>query len=725
MAVEHDSEDGDEGHENVFFQGKYQRFLLVNCIGYAITLVLALVLVLYLRRTRRSAYTGSTEAMQKVVLPSFEPLLWAVCAISGISTLYVFLTMITNIRLSNDPSMTLQMLYQGRQTLYYLIVVFMMQKSVTFKALLIALLVALLFSAFQIVLLLSIQRVSHSSADIAQGIYLGSITLFFAYIFIYPPPYRASKFTWRLYSGFILMYYATVFAYIALFDYGAPTAGTIVVFITSVWSALLPYFIWKLLLADTQYWRSFAKDALQSNEETSSHDIVTAQGLQVLVQVHQQEVIDFAHLQLQNKIGVGASSVVYSGFLRSRQPVAIKVYTPSTISKATISEFSKETALCALFNHPNIAFFFGMCVSPPSICLVFELCTSSLDLVLSETNTPGMDMLWPQLGYMLDAARAVSYLHSFSPPFVHRDIKPANFLLDANHVVKLTDFGESRNTATWVSSFGVKGTKASKTMTVRGTADYMAPEIIEGKRGKATYSESADIYSLAVTFWDILNPGREKYPKCNSNYFLIYDMVLDGQRPPIDPEMHPTLQNILENGWNSSPEYRPSANSIVQQLESLQHDNLAQVASRLMQLLRYVKNSTEGGKMDKLIVCGEALSNCLVDYGYASCVPQAVRFGNALMDTGYLHHIKHTKPFDNTSSTYYFDNKAIQSALAKQENVHENALCMCTKLAQGHFGMTKTTLFCTRPRMPSHHHTLTMHLLNDIGDEEAVVVSCP
>ncbi|CAI5726301.1 unnamed protein product [Peronospora destructor] len=52
-------------------------------------------------------------------------------------------------------------------------------------------------------------------------------------------------------------------------------------------------------------------------------------------------------------------------------------------------------------------------------------------------------------------------------------------------------------------------------MTVTDTVNYMAPETISCRTGLGSYGASADVYSLAITFWDILHPGREKYAATN------------------------------------------------------------------------------------------------------------------------------------------------------------------------------------------------------------------
>ncbi|KDO26588.1 TKL/SHK protein kinase [Saprolegnia parasitica CBS 223.65] len=746
------------GSAPAYFAAKFRNFQTINAVGYAITLLIAVGLVLYLRRHRSSAYSGNTAAARKVLLPSFEPLLWAVIAISGLYCLYFVFAAATDDMFAVHSPVFLQALHQGRQCLFYLIVAFLHQSSVSRRALWRALLIALLLALLPIALFLVIPETNREAIPIAEAVYLGLMLLGFLKLLLWPP-LRASRSAWRQFALFAIVYFATSCAHHWLFAAAGWQAGTILVFFSTIWAAMLPYFIWRLLQADTNYWRGLGQHAAMASphDHRRIHEIVSAQGLHVLLEVHQHDVIDFAHLELQTKIGVGATATVYKGLLESKQPVAIKVYTPREISEATIAEFSEETALCAVLKHPNIVAFYGMCVSPPTICLVSELCECSLDALLAGPQTELAEPLWPRLCYLLDAARAVAYLHSFRPPFVHRDLKPSNFLLDANHVLKLTDFGASRSMAArrnitddddmYAAHDDVLHTERS--MTVRGTADYMAPEVIDARQGRASYSEAADIYSLAITFWDVLHPGREKYSSAD-NHLQVFSVVLDGDRPPLHPDLHPPLRSLLEGMWGVSPEYRPTATAVVASLENILRDMLPRIAQRLHKLLQTAakrKASWSHVADDAvLLVSGEEIAHCLVEHGYANDIGLATRLGNSLLDAGYVHHLRHTKHFEASPATYYFDMIEIELCLtpavgalgvtavsamddddddAQMAVLLEKPRCMCRKLAQGHFGMTKASLFRRRRHMhaPLSHHALTVHLLNEVGEEEAVVVS--
>lgn len=75
---------------------------------------------------------------------------------------------------------------------------------------------------------------------------------------------------------------------------------------------------------------------------------------------------------------------------------------------------------------------------------------------------------------------------------VHRDIKDENIFVSKDKCFKLGDFGIARELA--------KGLSAS----IRGTPLYMAPEVYKGE----AYDTRADLYSLGILLYKLLNNGR-------------------------------------------------------------------------------------------------------------------------------------------------------------------------------------------------------------------------
>jgi serine/threonine protein kinase len=692
-------------------------------LGYGAIFVLCALLVIYMRHHRSGALRGDTRAARRVLLPAFQPLLWLLTAVSLVYTL--FLTMLLTFRpgVGDSGRLKTEVYYSGRLFVMALPVLYLQQRAVTTRALVRASLLSLLLATYNIPIVWLGD--SAMSAETAHYVTLvtGALPLVvFGWVCLRPSE-RASRKTLREYAAFVGIYYLLRLAYSELFFIGASVSDvSFTVCLAGIfWGSLVPVVIWRVLKADTAHWRGLGRRAvhLQSlfrQKHHYLHERVSSRGLHVLIEMHRKQIIDFAYLELHRKIGAGASAVVFRGTLHSKMPVAVKVYTPRVLTEDVVAEFSHEAALCGALHHPNVVRFYGMCVCPPTVCLVSELCQASLEDVTRtsarlrqlhrrsleedlEQGRPPHDKLRKRqqllidLNYMIDATRAVVYMHSFTPAFLHRDLKPSNFLVDDCGTCKLTDFGESRSVPTGQKSDKLKSvseessTTASTTptvffgesymgvqtptttsaqfappplslrpsmrvrgrsaMTVRGTADYMAPELIEGKAGTAVYGEAADIYSLAITLWDIAHPLGSKYPEATRSHLQVFDSVLNGERPPLGPSLHPELRRLLTDAWHQQPERRPSATYILTALETLQQEVSAQTALGLATALE----RTEAPSM----VNGQVLMQRMLQLDFVDSASEAYRMGNALMSAGFLHHSHHQEPFRKTSELFYFD----------------------------------------------------------------------
>lgn len=813
LALEAEDSAEAEAHEGeAQLEARIELLQVALLVGYGAMCALSVLLLAYMRVNRSAAFKGDSSAARKLILPAFEPLLWLLGATTAAYSLFFALALASRCYHEALPRVATEAFYAGRQFVLLLVLVFMMQQSVSKPALLRAAAITLLLSTYTVPIVWYV-----SSFDDEELIYAVTtaaralLLLLYTYVLVRPPS-RASKRVLREYCLFAYGYFALLFAYNEMFHQGRAELGFRLTYANVSFGAFCPLVIWRVLRADTEYWRGLGQRACrlqtlfrqqqlqqqQQHQDQRKHrsrgkrrrkqpwldEHISSEGLHDLIEMHRRYLIDFAYLELRQRIGVGASAVVFRGLLRSKTPVAVKVYTPLKYDEATVAAFSHEAALCGGLNrHPNIVRFYGLCVSPPTICLVSELCLGSLEEVSRTMNqawqkrrkhrnvNAGEDekgienrqWLLLSLCQMLDAARAVAYLHSFSPPFLHRDVKPANFLVDTNGTVKLTDFGEARalprarmeatgtqrvpgnyqdlppdndeqEMSDWITDSEIRERSGSATspfhdgvafrptfyeaihktsprMTVRGTVDYMAPEVINGRSGLAIYGEAADVYSLAITMWDILYPGREKYPTLRQNHLQIFEFVTEGRRPtlPVHSELEGdeevwvpnSLCNLIESGWHADPRLRPSAQSIVHALEVLQEEvqsmfipdlraqlspldasmekeSGARAMESSMTLPSTVNTSTSTSPLAVTIATssisitipsaafansrrpvaytGKYIAQRMVECGYALTSVEAVRLGNALMDAGFLHHTKHSTSFENLPrESYYID----------------------------------------------------------------------
>ena len=129
---------------------------------------------------------------------------------------------------------------------------------------------------------------------------------------------------------------------------------------------------------------------------------------------------------------------------------------------------------------------------------------------------------------------------------IHRDIKPANIFVNASGDYKLGDFGVARHM------------EGLSSMSVKGTYNYMAPEILRG----GLVGPNSDLYSLGIVLYRLLNYNRAPLlppPPAQISYQENQDALdrrLSGTPlpPPARAELSPALTNVIMRAC----EYEPS-----------------------------------------------------------------------------------------------------------------------------------------------------------------------
>ncbi|KAK2107624.1 Leucine-rich repeat serine/threonine-protein kinase 1 [Saguinus oedipus] len=213
----------------------------------------------------------------------------------------------------------------------------------------------------------------------------------------------------------------------------------------------------------------------------------------------------------------------------------------ATDAMKNFSEFRQEASMLHALQHPCIVALIGISIHP--LCFALELAPlSSLNTVLSE-NTRAYQI-----------ASGLAYLHKKNIIFC--DLKSDNILvwsLDVKeHVnIKLSDYGISRQ------SFheGALG--------VEGTPGYQAPEI----RPRIVYDEKVDMFSYGMVLYELLSGQR---PALGHHQLQIVKKLSKGIRPvlgqPEEVQFH-RLQALMMECWDTKPEKRPLALSVVSQMK--------------------------------------------------------------------------------------------------------------------------------------------------------------
>ncbi len=116
----------------------------------------------------------------------------------------------------------------------------------------------------------------------------------------------------------------------------------------------------------------------------------------------------------------------------------------------------------------------------------------------SLTRSKLADLTWPETLCWLGARLAEALAYAHKQGVLHRDLKPANVLLGSDASPRLADFNVSSSEVEGEAVFG-------------GSLAYMSPEQLEAfdhTRTIESLDGRSDIYSLAVTLWELLTGER-------------------------------------------------------------------------------------------------------------------------------------------------------------------------------------------------------------------------
>ena len=85
--------------------------------------------------------------------------------------------------------------------------------------------------------------------------------------------------------------------------------------------------------------------------------------------------LNFAYVTLdrQKVLGEGSSSRVYRGSYKKR-PCAVKLLFTLDLTPEVIHRCCTEATILSSVKHKNVVNIWGVCVLPPSVCIVLELC---------------------------------------------------------------------------------------------------------------------------------------------------------------------------------------------------------------------------------------------------------------------------------------------------------------------------------------------------------------
>ena len=182
-------------------------------------------------------------------------------------------------------------------------------------------------------------------------------------------------------------------------------------------------------------------------------------------------------------------------------------------------------------------------------------------------SDPSAETTLSRLEALYDVAKGMEYLHERS--IIYRDLKLANIALnEETGKFCLIDFGLARELKPTdrVVDGGHSPTESLYRLTgMTGTPSYCAPEVLRCK----WYGLSADVYSFAIVFWEVMALKRTPSASCN-NIDELYGMVVKKQiRPPTLKFLSQPLHQLMEQCWADNASDRPSFHSTSNKLHDI------------------------------------------------------------------------------------------------------------------------------------------------------------
>jgi len=178
------------------------------------------------------------------------------------------------------------------------------------------------------------------------------------------------------------------------------------------------------------------------------------------------------------------------------RPVAVKILHAHLAADESFRErFRREAIAAARLAHPNVVATFDTGTDEGVTFIVMELVEGQTLRQLLNDNGPMPPERIAHAGAQV--ADALHYAHRAG--VVHRDVKPANILVCPDGRVKVADFGIAKAVEDSEPERPSPSEALTSTGSIIGTAQYLAPEQVDGR----AVDGRTDVYALGVVLYEM------------------------------------------------------------------------------------------------------------------------------------------------------------------------------------------------------------------------------
>lgn len=264
----------------------------------------------------------------------------------------------------------------------------------------------------------------------------------------------------------------------------------------------------------------------------------------------------YKEVRFLDELGEGAFGKVYKGELKTKMGkifVAVKSLKENASAK-TQADFQREIELISELKHPNVICLLGIVVKQEPMCMLFEYMSEGdlHEFLIANSPEEGKCLTHDQfLDIAIQIGQGMDYLSGNH--YVHRDLAARNCLVSKDLVVKISDFGLSRD----MYSCDYYRVQSKSLLPVR----WMPPEsILYGK-----FTTESDVWSYGVVLWEIYSYGLQPYYGYNNQEVI--NMIRSRKLLPC-PDACPSYSYaLMVECWAEQANRRPNFSEIVHRLK--------------------------------------------------------------------------------------------------------------------------------------------------------------
>lgn len=254
--------------------------------------------------------------------------------------------------------------------------------------------------------------------------------------------------------------------------------------------------------------------------------------------------------------------------------------TPCTVAVKMLKENASDVELADLISemetmkeigtHKNIVNFLGACTVQGPLYLIVEYCPHGNLRDLLRNSRPSLVELTEDIGAPLtfrdllstayQIARGMSYLSS--KKCIHRDLAARNVLIADDFVIKIADFGLSRNLGNM--------DYYRKTTHGRLPVKWLAVEALFDQQ----YTVKTDVWSFGILLWEIFTLGGTPYPGIPVEE--LFTLLKNGYRMECPINCPPKIYEVMLQCWSDIAKHRPSFSELYKKLDEMLSSETAQ-----------------------------------------------------------------------------------------------------------------------------------------------------